>query len=158
MLCAFVSHAFCEHFCNYAWLGALLPVYRHLFWPSPPILCMYFALFLCTLLNGKLLFSIVLIIIHTLPHITLLFIHHHTSSPVTSPTSSSISYHTIYFITPTPTHYIPNHWRSQQLTVKTFGLIIFLWLNYQHKMSFYSCIYVLSNTVMLNIINIIFLG
>ena len=67
-------------------LGPLPPVYfsdLH----THPILCMYFVLFSCTLL---LYFShvnycfLVLIIIHILPHIILLFIHHHTS-PMSSP-------------------------------------------------------------------------
>ena len=104
-------------------LGPLLPVYfsdLH----NPPILCTHFALSSCTLLNSNLLlpsschYSHITThhnIIHTSPHIIPCYITHLITSC-----------HTTYFITPTPTHCIPNHWRRQQPTVETFGLIIFL--------------------------------
>ena len=88
-------------------------VCRHLLTFIPPILCMYFALFSCSSRNGKLLFpspyhySYITthhIIIHTLPQIIPCHISH-----------LIISCHTIYFITPTPTHSIPNHLSRQQL-------------------------------------------
>ena len=67
----------------------------------PPILCMNWPYSHVRYLMVNYCF-IVLIIIHALPHIISLFIHHHPSSHHIY--HLIISCHTIYFITPTPMH------------------------------------------------------
>ena len=94
---------------------------------TPPSYACFFALFLCTLLNGELSPSPYHYSYTTTHHIII-----HTSPPITPCHISHliISCHTIYFITPTPTHSIPKHWIGRHLTVETFGLIksLGLWI------------------------------